>query len=431
MTLRILAGTSDPETRSVPSHERALAAAAFEPPRFSELPQFKSRRSASFVCSVLCHAAVISSALFLSGPGGEQPAKPLLRNYSVRYLQLQAPLPPPRLPAGGSSAGALQAPAMPESKPAPEPPKAAMAGGAPEPKTARAEPRKFELPRLPQAKRVEQTLIQLELPPEMAARQDVRVPTVVIWDAKTQNLPRPPARKFIAPTRKEIVKAPPSLLAEPKLEAPNQERNIADLNFSAVRATEVPLLPKPPSSTTPIRIASSAPTGPIPQSAASDSGAHEPANVISIPDMPLPPAKVLIIPAINQVAAAHMAGGGDQGFGSEAAGSNVGGGQAEQGGGGKGAGQGSASGTGSGTSLTGSLPGGGGAGVSGTGGRGAGAGAATGGGAGGTGSGTGAAGAGAGNGATAGAAAGNGRGSGAGDGTGTGSAHVARIVRPQ
>jgi len=211
------------------------------------------------------------------------------------------------------------------------------------------------------------------------------------------------------------------LLAEPKLEVPNQERNIADLNFSAVRATDVPLLPKPPSSTTPIRIVSSTPSGPVPQSAALDSGAHEPANVISIPDMPLPRAKVLIIPAINQVATAQMAGGGDRGFGSEASGGNAGGGQAAQGGGGKGAGQGTASGAGAGTSLSGASPGGGGggAGVAGPGGRGAGQGAMAG------------SGAGAGTGAGNGAGAGTGKGLGAGDGTGTGSTHVARIVRPQ
>src|SRR5260370_40657754 len=105
MTLRILMGASseDPGTRSVPAQERPLSGIPIEPPHFSEFPPFQHRRSTSFGCSVLGHAVVVCAMLFLSGPGTERPAKPLLQNYSVRYLQLQVPPPHPRLPAGGSS----------------------------------------------------------------------------------------------------------------------------------------------------------------------------------------------------------------------------------------------------------------------------------------------------------------------------------------
>jgi len=138
---------------------------------------------------------------------------------------------------------------------------------------------------------------------------------VALWDGRTANLPRPPARKFIAPARKEVAKVHQSVLAEPTLELPNLEQNIADLNFSAVRLTDVPLLPKPPSSTSPIRIVNSSQSGQIPQSATADSAQHEPANIISIPDMPIPAAKVLLIPALNQVASALIYGAGGQGNG--------------------------------------------------------------------------------------------------------------------
>src|SRR5205085_462748 len=98
--------------------------------------------------------------------------------------------------------------------------------------------------------------------------------------------------------------------------------NIADMNFSAVRVTDVPLLPKPTASITPVRVANSGPSGQIPQSAAPDSGEHQPANIISIPDLPMPVSKLLIIPPGNQVAQAHMSPGGEFGDGSGSPGAN-------------------------------------------------------------------------------------------------------------
>jgi hypothetical protein len=299
-----------------------------------------------------------------------------------------------------------------------------MGSGVPAPKTANAAPRKFELPAMPQHQWVEQTLVQLELPPELGLKSAIRLPTVVIWDPQRARLPRPPAKKFIAPARTEVARAPQSILAEPKLEIPNQERNIADINFSAPRITDIPpALPKPPSSTTPIRIVNAAPSGVVPQSSTADSAQREAANIISIPDMPIPGGQVLLLPPANQVATAHMAGGGDQGTGSETSSGNAGVGQGTQPGNGKGAAPGAGEGAlpgGNAASGGGGGAGAAGAGAAGSGGRGAGQGvlAATG-----VGPGTGAAGRGTGT--------GSGSGPGAGDGSGTSSARpVARIVRP-
>jgi hypothetical protein len=440
LMLRILMGSpsEDPGTGGVPGRGDGTARTARDsshiaiaPPQFSALRQPKSRRSAAFGSSMVCHAVVIAAAIYGSGPITYAPRRPLLQNYQVRYVQLQVPLPPPPSRAGGAGPSASPAPKAPAPK---EAVKGSSAGSgieapAPQvaPQVAKAAPRKFELPRVAQAKPAEQTLIQLEVPPDVALKANIRVPTVVIWDPLTQHLPRPPTKKFIAPVRREVAKAKPSVMAEPTLELPNQERNIAELNLSAVRATDVPLLPHPPSATTPIRILNAAPATQVPQSAAAQSDQRDAANIISIPDFPMPAGKVLIIPPGYQVAAAHMAGGGDQGEGAESssgkAGTGPAGGSGSQG---QGFG-GGASGTGVGASPSGQSTGGGtgGSGASGPGGNGVGHGAL----ANGAGTGTGAGGHGGGTGVGIGPGGGSGSG---GVGSGNGSARpVARIVRPK
>src|SRR5579862_1576030 len=420
MRLRILRGSPYPDPGMTGVPEPDSQGNVIESPYFSPLPVFKAKRSASFGCSLVGHAAVVAVVFWL-GPGVEPATKPLIQQYSVRYLQLQTPPPPPLVVAGGSSASPEPGPRSPAPNRAAEAPLAGMGSGAPAPKAAKAAPRKFELPAMPQRQWVEQTLVQLELPPDLATKSAMRLPAVVIWDSKTR-LPRPPNRRFIAPARKEVARAPQSILAEPKLEVPNQEPKIADINFAAPRITDIPpALPLPPSSTTPIRIVSAAPSGVIPQSSGTDSAQRDAANIISIPDMPIPGGAMLALPPANQVATAHMAGGSEQGTGSDASSGKVGAGQGTQAGSGKGSAPGPGDGALPGGNAGGAGGGGAGAagsGAAGSGGRGAGQGLLAGAG---TGSGTGAAGRG----------TGTGTGPGAGDGSGTTAARpVARIVRP-
>ena len=266
---------------------------------------------------MVVHAAAISAILFVFGPGKDVPARPLMEKYSVRYLQLQTPEPRPRVISGGSAAGAPAAPgtAAPQAaEVASSPPGEGAASPAHE--TAKPQLRKFELPRMAQTRQVAQTLVQLERPPDLALRADVRMPAVFLWDPRTANVPRPPTKKFIAPERKQAPKLQQSVLPEPTLDVPNQERNIAEVNLAAVRVTEVPLLPHAPSSTTPVRVINAGPSGEIPRSEAAESSERDSANLISIPDFPLPAGKMLVVPAANQIAAAHMSAGGGQGTGS-------------------------------------------------------------------------------------------------------------------
>ncbi len=403
MKLRLMRGSlqQGPETGDLPDPPTDPCA---DVPRFSALPDFKTKRTPAFASSLAGHALVISAMFFLSSRITDELDRPVAQKYSVHYLHLQVPQ-MPRVIAGGGGATAPQ-------EPKPAAPKAGTSGTAPAPEPVHTAHRKFELPNVPQTRKVEQTLVQLELPPELKPRADIRVPAILLWESR--NLPRPPARKFIAPARKQAAKVQPNLPVEPKLELPNQERNISNLNFSAVRVTEIPLLPQPASSTTPIRIVESGPTTPIPQSAAANSAQPEPANVISIPDMPLPGGKVLTIPPVNQVASAHMYGGGIDGDGADGAGASGNGAAGAGAGAGKGT-AGAGSGTASGAGGSGNGAAGTGSGVSGSGNGGAGAGSGIG--RGGSGSGGG-----------SGVGTGPGPGSGAGVGTG-GAGSVTRIAR--
>src|SRR5712692_12012253 len=114
MRLRILQGSPQPDPRmTTPPAWESPPLHPLEPPRFAAMPTFKTRRSASFGCSLVAHAAAISAILFLFGPEKEMPSRPLREKYSVRYLQLQPPEPPRRVTAGGSAAGAQAAPSAP------------------------------------------------------------------------------------------------------------------------------------------------------------------------------------------------------------------------------------------------------------------------------------------------------------------------------
>src|SRR5438477_1982612 len=133
MTLRVVMRHpyADPETSRVPL--------LVDPPQFSAFPEFKSKRTPAFGCSLLGHALVISAILFFFGPVPDPPAKPMLRDYSVRFLQLQVPRPQPPSKAGGGMSAPR--PALESAKMAPKTTKNG------ELSAQTVEHRKFELPR--------------------------------------------------------------------------------------------------------------------------------------------------------------------------------------------------------------------------------------------------------------------------------------------
>src|SRR6266481_1984867 len=148
MRLRLMTGSlqQDPEPRGLPD---PLTNPFDGVPRFSALPDFKTKRTPAFASSLLGHALVISAMFFLSGRITDELDKPVARNYSIHYLHLQVPQ-MPRLIAGGGGATAPAATGPQGPRRTVETPKAGPAGTAPAPEKVDTPHRKFELPNVPQ-----------------------------------------------------------------------------------------------------------------------------------------------------------------------------------------------------------------------------------------------------------------------------------------
>ncbi len=248
------------------------------------------------------------------------PAMP--KSYSVRWLRLEAtdlrPYVPLRPALKASSSGAKSLPATPKitspvaksAEPAPEAladpvtPPATPPAAAPvkTPKLARV----FEPPvvKRPPA---DQTLIQLDVPPDLVPLPNVPLPTAVLWSQQNQKMPvvkvaAPPVPKMPRPVRN-----PP---AQPTIDAPNAELVAANVQLSSSIINNQPSLAQLAAVTTPVR-------NPydhgdqLPQTTLPPSNERiKSPNVVSLPDVPLLAKEAILIPPANQVAPASPTGGG-------------------------------------------------------------------------------------------------------------------------
>jgi len=200
-----------------------------------------------------------------------------------------------------------------------EEPAAAASGGAESPvaadKPVIREHRRFELPPTARVDHVTQTLVQLDVPPDIVLKQEIPLPTVVLW---TETEPPRFRKRFIAPPVKEIPKPIQRLPAAPMLERPNQEVDIADLNMASTILTETPHLVRPPAIAPPVSSAGQEPAKEIPRIGVADSSQSNAANLIALPTHPTRIANLLVLPPANQIAPSdarnsgpsHGSGGG-------------------------------------------------------------------------------------------------------------------------
>ena len=278
---------------------------------FASLVQVQGRRWLSVACSVLLHAGIIFGVVYCfdSTP---QTGESLASRYALRVIRFEPPpLLEPRERRSGAETGAPKAPPAPaagraSAPPAPETDSGPLAALH----QARATPRPFELPNLPPRAPAPQILLQPELPPNLAVRQDIRLPELLLWKPDPA-VPKPPPRKvFVAQRRPQEPAHAPNLPAPPALESPNREVRMAEAAFAGQPINPVPLLPLTPSTTAPIRTGGTGEPGPIPQIAASQSLDANSTAILSIPDIPVPPAGVFQLPAGNQSDASGLSSGG-------------------------------------------------------------------------------------------------------------------------
>lgn len=276
----------------------------------------RRRRLPAFAGSTVLHCVAIFLMTVLSVDAPRK-VHSTPRRYSVRFLQLQMPRQyrAPALSGAGRSAGAeFLEPARPQasasqsrgSKPAHS---GASQLALAQPDTPR-EHREFKLPPNTRVQvAIKQTLVQLDVPPDVVLKHEIPLPTIVMW---TQTEPPPPMRKrFIAPAlRKPVPKIAQSLPQAPALDPPNREVDVANLSVASTLINDTPRLLHPPTIASPVSRAAQEPAKQIPEIAPPTSTEASAANLISLPETPMHSATVLVLPPANQIASDDRASAG-------------------------------------------------------------------------------------------------------------------------
>ncbi len=227
--------------------------------------------------------------------------------------------------------------------------------------TAKREYRQFQLPPTNRPQRAKQTLIQLDIPPEIELKHEIPLPTVLLW---TQTKVTPPARKqFVAPPTQAHPAVTQSLPTAVALEPPNEEVTISNVNVAATILNRTQRTFVPPSVASPVSKPGQEPAIEMPQIGLTTSVQPSAANIISLPSTPARGATLAGLPPANQIARRDVASGGSS------VGEGGGAGLGQPGAGSSGAGPSSGVGTASGTDRGGNAasPGSGKAGAAGSG----------------------------------------------------------------
>jgi len=189
---------------------------------FTDRPQARQGLS-SFAASMLVHGGMVGVLVYgmLHAPLITDPA--LSIRFDVRHVEFHLRDQEASESGGGGFAQAIAKALHPKSRP------------------AERRPASWRIPQLAPAA---QTLVQPDLPPNLALAQETPIPTVVIWTPKKAQV------KLIVPP---LPQKAASADVEPSLDAPNEEMALADVSVAASDSV-VPLLQLAPSTTSPVRI---------------------------------------------------------------------------------------------------------------------------------------------------------------------------------
>jgi hypothetical protein len=222
------------------------------------------RRWPGFTISCATHLLMLGAIWYIDWPDDRAGEQVAMRVYSKQSLTLHLP---ERLhfetrQGGKRSAKAGSGRRIGAGAPAPPAPgesgrPAGAPGDNPAPARSPRPPRKrFELPEAPRRAGAEQTLLQLNSPPDMAMERQVPLPTMMFWSQEPARVPKPQAKAFVLPGRKTPERAPAMapMDAPPRLEPPNLESTVTSLKVASSVVAPNPALPRPPGTTMPIRI---------------------------------------------------------------------------------------------------------------------------------------------------------------------------------
>ena len=293
---------------------------------FFAAPARKRRRTVSLALSLVLHSSL--AGLLMSGiqfGQAEIVTSAMPRNYSVRWLRLDATDLRPYVPAPKPAPAARQAPGgkagnklppLPVIHPAPGQLDSAFAktnlpGTTLDSIIAEVTPlapkpaaRVFQPPVLKNRPPANQTLVQLEIPPDLVPLPNVPLPTAVLWSQQNQKLPVAKVAAPPVPLLPRPVRNPPS---RPTIDAPNAELVAANLQLAPVLINSQNSLPQLAAVTSPVRTLDN-PGDQIPQTALPPSAGRSVPNVVSLPNTPVLAKDAILIPPANQVAPAENGG---------------------------------------------------------------------------------------------------------------------------
>lgn len=273
----------------------------------------KRRQPSGFILSSVLHGGLAYVLVFSPLAKAVHDRQVMARRYSVLVLRPADFLRPQASPAlwkgnHASEAARKTRAAKADRRGTPENREPAEA----EPTEAEAAPaphalRPFELPPVPKRPTAKQTLVELDVPPDIQLKQNIPLPTAVVWE----HLP-PVRRAFVAPAAKPVSKPKIEMPPAPDLSAPNWEPVISDLKLSAAITNQNPRLIHPPGKTAPLKSVSNAVIVEPPELSTNATGASV-AAVISLPQTPLLSDKDVVVPPANQIAFTGSGGSASSG----------------------------------------------------------------------------------------------------------------------
>lgn len=274
-----------------------------EKPSFAELEPRGPARAFSFLSSLCLHVAMVWAAVSTVQVVESQMALLHDQEYPIIALQLSVisdtrpqrltdPVKPP-VAAGRASRGSAARPATPVPTP--------DVNSASETKVAAHvvahNGRRFQLPVVTR-KPARQVLIRVDIPQDLALDPKIAVPEVMLWQ---QALTAKPKGTLITAAHEENpvhVRETPTV--KPQLTVQNREKELADLRQAERPPVPAPALPVPVANTTPIRLLDGVLGNRLPNSTGPVIPVPEEVHVISVPDRPVPQARIIVLPPANQ-----------------------------------------------------------------------------------------------------------------------------------
>ena len=194
-------------------------------------------------------------------------------------------------------------------------------GGAAGEETAPARhyEKRFQLPVTAAQKPVKQVLVRLEVPAEVRLKSTAAVPEVMLWQLSPTEKPK--TETVVAAHKEEPpVRERETAPVRPQLAERNRETELARLRHAEEPPVAVPAIPLPAGNTTPIRLLDGLQGNRLPNSTGPTVAMPEEVHVISVPEVPVPQARVIVLPTGNQgVLPPAGDGGTNDGSGSRAA----------------------------------------------------------------------------------------------------------------